>query len=87
MADEITALKQLQAGLNASFEAVYNAKDAKSLATAKEGLIGLGYATAGAAMGPAFSIMSLSASVSVADFGRNSRAHILGSQSTTWLFA
>merc|ERR1711881_93157 len=62
MADEITALKQLQAGLNASFEAVYNAKDAKSLATAKEGLIGLGYATAGAAMGPAFSIKSLSAS-------------------------
>lgn len=52
MADEISALKHLQAGLNASFDAVYAAKDAKSLASAKEGLAGLGYATAGAAMGP-----------------------------------
>lgn len=63
MADEIAALKQLQAGLNASFEALYNAKDAKSKAAAKEGLIGLSYATAGAAMGPAVSVMSLSATV------------------------
>lgn len=64
MADEIATLKQLQAGLNASFEAVYAAKDAASLAKAKEGLIGLGHATAGVAMGPAFSIVSMAATVS-----------------------
>jgi hypothetical protein len=64
MADDIAALKQLQVGLNAAFEAVYAAKDAKTLATAKEGLVGLGYATAGAALGPAFSIIALSGTVS-----------------------
>jgi hypothetical protein len=64
MADDIAAFKQLQAGLNANFEALYVAKDAKSVAAAKDGLTGLGYATAGAAMGPAFSIIALTGTVS-----------------------
>lgn len=67
MADEIAALKQLQAGLNASFEAVYAAKDVKSLTAAKEGLVGLSHATAGTALGPVFSIMSLTGMVRRAD--------------------
>lgn len=54
---EIAALKELQAGLNASFQAVYDAQDAKSMAKAKESLVGLSHATAGAALGPVLSVL------------------------------
>jgi hypothetical protein len=63
MVDEIATLKQLQAGLNASFDAVYAAEDAKSLALAKERLLGVGFATVGTVLGPVFTIMSLTAQV------------------------
>lgn len=51
MADEIAELKQLQADLNASFEAIYAAKDARALAQAKAKLVGQGHATARLAAG------------------------------------
>ncbi|KAJ3546932.1 hypothetical protein NM208_g1767 [Fusarium decemcellulare] len=58
MADDTAALKELQARLNASFEAIYHAKDARSLADAKNSLVGLTQATAGVALGPVFSIVA-----------------------------
>jgi hypothetical protein len=67
MSDDLAELKQLQAGLNASFEALYAAKDAKSLAAAKESLVSLGYATAGATMGTTFSLIALTGTVSGVD--------------------
>lgn len=59
MADEIATLKHLQVSLNQAFEAVYEAKDTKSLATAKEVLAGLGNGTASAALGVVFAIKEL----------------------------
>lgn len=64
MAEDLAPYKQLQAGLNAAFEALYAAKTAKDIALAKEGLVGLGYATAGSALGPAFAVISHSNTVS-----------------------
>ncbi|KAF5006906.1 hypothetical protein FDECE_6740 [Fusarium decemcellulare] len=58
MADDTAALKELQAGLNASFEAIYHDKDARSLANAKDSLVGLTQTTAGVALGPVFSIIA-----------------------------
>ena len=66
MAEELAALKSLQAGLNATFEAIFAATTPKKRALAKEQLIGLGFATATTAMGPAFAIIQLSATVSSA---------------------
>jgi hypothetical protein len=68
MADDIATLKQLQAGLNAAFESVISTiendpKNVKGVAAAKEQLVGLSHATIGTALGPAFSLISLSASV------------------------
>ena len=64
MADSVATLKELQADLNAAFEAVYAAQDAKSLANAKEKLIGLSHTTAGVAAGPALTILNMTAQVS-----------------------
>ncbi|TID27967.1 hypothetical protein E6O75_ATG00734 [Venturia nashicola] len=66
MADEIETLKQLQAGLNASFEAIFSTiendpTNLKAIAAAKEQLVGLSNATIGTALGPAYSLMALSA--------------------------
>lgn len=68
MADEISTLKQLQAGLNASFEAVYSTTENdptnhKAMAAAKEQLVGLSHATIGTALGPAMFLLSMSAAV------------------------
>jgi hypothetical protein len=68
MADDIAALKQLQAGLNATFESIFSTvendpKNIKAVALAKEQLVALSHATIGTALGPAFSLMSLSGSV------------------------
>jgi hypothetical protein len=68
MADEVATLKQLQAGLNAAFESVFTTiendpKNVKAIAASKEQLVGLSHATIGTALGPAFSLISLSATV------------------------
>lgn len=68
MADEIATLKQLQAGLNASFEAIFSTieddpKNLKAIAAGKQQLVGLSHATIGTALGPVFSLMLLSATV------------------------
>jgi hypothetical protein len=64
MSDDIATMKALQAGLNAAFETLFSATDAKSVAIAKEQLTALGHATAGTALGPAVSLMGLSGTVS-----------------------
>ncbi|QDS72572.1 hypothetical protein FKW77_000844 [Venturia effusa] len=66
MTDDIAALKQLQAGLNASFEAIFSTiehdpTNLKAIAAGKEQLVGLSHATIGTALGPAFTLVSLSA--------------------------
>lgn len=68
MADEIAKLKQLQAGLNASFEAIFSTMEndptnLKAIAAGKAQLLGLSHATIETALGPAFALMSLSATV------------------------
>lgn len=68
MADQVSALKQLQAGLNASFEAIFSTiandpTDFKAIAASKEQLVGLSHATIDAALGPVYSLISLSATV------------------------
>lgn len=68
MAEEIAALKQLQAGLNASFEALFaiaekEPTNVKAFAQAKEQIAGLSSATASVALGPASSAIGLSATV------------------------
>lgn len=68
MADEVATLKQLQAGLNASFEAIFSTikndpTNLKAIATGKEQLVGLSHATIGTALGPVHSLMALSAAV------------------------
>ncbi|KAF2427851.1 S-adenosyl-L-methionine-dependent methyltransferase [Tothia fuscella] len=67
MENEIAALKQLQAGLNATFESYFSLtekdpKNVKGIAAAKEQLVGLSQATMGTALGPAFSMMGISSS-------------------------
>ena len=68
MADEVAILKHLQAGLNAAFESIFaiiekDPTNVKAIADGKEKLVGLSNATIGTALGPAFSLISLSASV------------------------
>ena len=68
MADEVTTFKQLQAGLNEAFESIISTiendpTNVKDVAAAKEQLVGLSHATIGIALGPAFSLISMSASV------------------------
>jgi hypothetical protein len=68
MADEVAILKQLQAGLNAAFESIFTTvekdpKNVKAIADGKEQLVGLSHATIGTALGPAFSLISLTSTV------------------------
>ncbi|KAE9962613.1 hypothetical protein BLS_000114 [Venturia inaequalis] len=65
MADQIATLRQLQAGLNASFEAIFSTiendpTDVKAVAAAKAQLVGLSHATIGTALGPVHSLIALS---------------------------
>lgn len=68
MADDIAALKQLQAGLNAAFEEFFKAaeespKNAGAIAAGKEKIGTLAQITFGTALGPAFSIIGLTSQV------------------------
>ena len=69
MAVEIAQFKQLQAGMNAAFDKIFKAADdcpnnGGVIAAAKGELATMAQVTLGSALGPAFSIIGLSAQVS-----------------------
>ena len=69
MADEIAQFKQLQAGVNAAFDSLFKATqdspiNGGAIAAAKENVATMAQVTMGTVLGPAFSVIGLSAQVS-----------------------
>lgn len=69
MAGEMVQLKQLQTGMNAAFDKIFKAAEdgpnnSGVIAAAKGELATMAQVTLGSALGPAFSIIGLSAQVS-----------------------
>jgi hypothetical protein len=76
MDEEIVQLKQLQAGMNAAFESLFQStqespQNAKEIVAAKQQISTLAKMTFGAVLGPAFSIIGLSCQVSSRVDARN----------------